>query len=104
MVRRIVIKDFVENVATNQDGEVIFLLIKQCLDHGESVEVSFENIFALNSSFINAAFVQLLEHYKFDDIRKYVKFKDSTKQINQLIQLRFKDEISKKNDENLATI
>ena len=102
MVNRLIkVSDVVNSVSFNRDGEVIFNMIKDALESGERVTVSFEGIYALNTSFVNSAFIELLENFSFEDIKRYVKFVDSTRQINSIIAKRFKDELE---NEILATV
>lgn len=101
MVKIIKVTDLVEKTTYNSDGEVVYNYIRNLLDNGEQVIVSFEDIHALNSSFINSAFIELLENYSFEHIRNNIKFTNSTKQINSLILKRFHDEV---NNELLATV
>lgn len=95
------VKDVLNSVSYNQDGEVIFDIIKNALLRKEQIRISFEGIYALNTSFVNSAFIELLEFFSFEEIQRNVKFVDSTKQINQIIAKRFKDELE---NEALATV
>lgn len=81
---------------TNDDGDVLFEILKENLNDGNKVDVSFEGIHGLNSSFVNSAFIRLLEFYSFDFIKMNIKFVDTNKQINQLISSRFKFETQKR--------
>ena len=86
------VKTFLAAYYTNEDGDVLHDEIVDCFDRGDSVIISFRGIPYLNSSFVNSAFIQLLEKYPFDYIKTHLTFKDSTKQINSLILSRFKFE------------
>jgi len=88
----IVIKNEVNSTSYNKDGDVIFNLIKNALQSKVQVTVSFEGIFAVNTSFINSAFIELLEFFTFEEIKSNLKFINSTKQINSIIAKRFNDE------------
>ncbi|WP_270659701.1 STAS-like domain-containing protein [Enterococcus thailandicus] len=81
---------------TNDDGDKLFHIIVEKINAGESVEISFEGIDSINSSFVNSAFISLLDFYTFDEIRKKVNFINTNKQINLLILNRFKFEVKKK--------
>jgi len=87
MVIRIL--DHVTSTSAYEDGDVIYRLIEGELHLKHEVTVSFAGIKSLPSAFINAAFIRLLEEFDFADIRSKVKFIDSTRQINRLIQDRF---------------
>ena len=102
MVKRMIkVTDIVNSVSFNQDGDVIFNMIKEALLNCEQVIVSFEGIYALNTSFVNSAFIELLGEFSFEDIKENVMFVNSTKQINSIIAKRFKDELE---NELLATV
>ncbi|WP_342505598.1 STAS-like domain-containing protein [Sporosarcina sp. FSL K6-2383] len=102
MVNFIRISDVVNSTSFNKDGEIIFDLVKTALLNNQQVTVSFEGIYALNTSFVNSAFIELLEHFSFDEIKNNLKFVDSTKQINSIIGKRFIDTVTK--NELLATM
>lgn len=53
-----------------------------------------DEILALNSSFVNSAFIELLNDYIFNFIKNNIRFVDSTKQINDIIKSRFAFEIN----------
>jgi hypothetical protein len=93
---KIVIIDYLDSFVTNDDGNKLFKVIKKHFDNNEFVEISFQGIKGLNSSFINSAFINLLDYYDFDYIKRHLSFKNSTKQINALILSRFKFETQSK--------
>lgn len=81
---------------SNDDGNVLFKEIEYLFNLEEKVNVSFEGISGLNSSFVNSAFIQLLNDFTFEFIKDNLKFSNSNKQINKLILSRFKYEINNK--------
>jgi len=87
MVIRIL--DHVRTASTYGDGEVIFGLIANDLREGRDVEVSFEGIRAVPSAFVNGAFVRLVESISPDVIKARLRFKNSTRHINEMIRSRF---------------
>lgn len=89
---RDLISDFSNN---NASGEILFQEIKNLFENQESVVVSFQGISEISSSFVNSAFIDLLEEYDFNYIRENLKFINSTKQINSLIKDRFSFEVKK---------
>lgn len=89
---KIFLTKVLENYTTNDDGDILFETIKKYFDNGKSVDISFEGVHGLNTSFVNSAFIQLLEIYSFDFIKKNLHFSESNKQINNLILSRFKFE------------
>lgn len=89
------IKDLVDQVYSNYDGMVIYNELKNQLENSNKVTVSFDEIGALNSSFVNSAFIELLNDYDFQFIKNNIQFVDSTKQINEMIKSRFAFEIKR---------
>lgn len=90
MVIRIL--DHVRQCYTSQDGAVISALIRNAFASGEKVKVSFNGVTDVPSSFVNGAFVALLDCYSFDYIRANLSVVDSTPQINDMIKRRFRFE------------
>ncbi|QTI79026.1 STAS-like domain-containing protein [Roseomonas marmotae] len=84
----ITVIDHAPNCQTYADGLIIAQLISDSLRRGEMVTLSFRGVYAVPSSFVNAAFVSLLNSYPADVIRRLVKITDSTRQINALIKER----------------
>jgi hypothetical protein len=87
MVIRIL--DYVSNASTYEDGDVIFKKILFEITQDRPVTISFEGISSVPSAFVNGAFIRLLEEFTFEKVRTYLRFSNSTKQINQLIKSRF---------------
>lgn len=81
---------------TRADGEVIAHVISSCLKRGDTVVVSFAGVYGVPSSFVNAAFISLLDDFTFGEIRARVKFANSTKLINDIIKRRFDFEVNKR--------
>lgn len=82
----------IEHVATASsydDGDVIFWLLLEPVLAGQKTEVDFSGITSVPSAFVNSAFVRLLEHVSFDQVRSSLTFVQSTRQINDLIRSRF---------------
>ena len=85
--------DYVKHCYTQEDGLKIFEVILPLLQKELHVTISFEGVKTVPSSFVNTAFINLLEHIAFDDIRKNLSFTKSTKQINEMIKTRFNFEV-----------
>lgn len=62
-------------VASN-DGQKVYDRIESALKHGRSVRLSFENVSALTSAFLNAAIGQLYGTFDTVTIRSNVKIVD----------------------------
>lgn len=90
------VMDYVEKCYSNSDGEIIFNIINKAFKESNKIIVSFEGVTSLNSSFVNSAFIELLDKYDFSIIQEKIQFKDSTSQINRIIKERFNFEVSRK--------
>lgn len=90
------VKTALKNYYTNDDGDKLFDIIVDNFEKDNPIQVSFRGIDSLNSSFVNSAFIRLLDVYTFDEIREKLSFVDTNKQINLLILGRFKFEVKKK--------
>lgn len=87
------IRDHITHAYTNADGEAIYRLVKHSLLANRPVVVSFAGIRDVTSSFVNSAFIDLLDSIEFDVIKKNLSFVDTTNQINQMIRSRFMFEV-----------
>lgn len=83
------VKDIVDNCSDNQSGLQILSLVEDYLKNDQPIEMSFEGIPYVTTSFVNSAFINLLDNYTFDTIKSRLTFKQTTVQINQLIKERF---------------
>lgn len=83
------VRDIVDNCSNNQSGLQILSLLEEYLKNDQQIEISFEGIPYVTTSFVNSAFINLLDHYTFDMIKSRMTFKHATVQINQLIKERF---------------
>lgn len=63
------ILNHVERCYSNDDGTVIFRLIKSNFDHGENVTVSFSGVNSITSSFTNSAFIELIKEYDINYVK-----------------------------------
>lgn len=86
--------DHVNRCYSNADGEIIQQQIRSHFLIGNKVIVSFKGIDSASSSFVNSAFIELLDDYSFDFIRSNLGFADSSKQINEMIKRRFDFEVN----------
>src|SRR5690625_4661688 len=88
--------NYVQRCYTNEDGAVIRELIKPKIAAGKPVDLSFKGVSALPSSFVNSAFVKLLDDLSFDQIKRSVRFSDSNAQTNDIIKERMSFEWERK--------
>lgn len=100
--------EYIKAGFTNQDGQIIFEKIMNAFCNKEKVEVSFEGIGGVSSSFVNTAFIQLLDYYEYSFIKENLKFSNMLKVNNDLIKKRFQFETENKspkisnNQDNLS--
>ena len=90
------IANHVNHCYSNSDGDIIFDLIMQEMKRGRKITLSFQEIDGVSSSFVNSAFIALLECFDFDFVRSHLSFANSTKQINEMIRKRFSHEVSRR--------
>lgn len=82
------VADFVPACDNVQQGDVLRVAILRALIDTAAVSVSFAGLTSATSSFVNAAFVDLLHDMSFDDIKERVRITNSTRQINDMIRTR----------------
>lgn len=80
--------DIVSSADTTEQGQAVLVRLLDELDHHQEITISFEGIHAATSSFVNVAFVPLLRHISFDDIKTRIRIVESTRQINGMIRAR----------------
>lgn len=89
------VRQSVEHCYTNEDGDVVGRLIAVALAQNNAAEVSFSGIDDVTTSFVNSAFVPLLDRYSLDYIKSHLRITNSTRQINTLIKDRLLREASR---------
>lgn len=99
---KIYVKDQVGRCYSNEDGLVINKIIQSYMVKNEIITISFKGIDGVTSSFVNTAFIELLNVYDFDKIKKLIRFVDTNSQINSMIKDRFIFEVNRRN--NLVVI
>lgn len=95
-MKTIIVKDLTEHQYSNEDGDVLFNRIHNEFKKGRKVLVSFEGIYALNTSYINSAFVQLLDYYSYSFIKEHLMLINSTGFINKAVKHRIEFEFKKR--------
>ena len=88
--------DFVDRCYNSEDGQVIHDVIVEKLGQDRELVVSMEGVDWVPSSFVNAAFISLLDMLAFSEIKKRLKFVNTTSQINEMIRTRFNFEANKR--------
>ena len=89
------LKNVLNQHVTNEDGDLLFSIIRDEFEKDNKVNISMLDVYGLNTSFVNSAFIQLLEHYSYDFIKKNLTFSNSNKQINDVILENFKYQTEK---------
>lgn len=82
------VKRLVDACDTNSRGEVVRAAIVSALAVNGIVVLSFSGLSNATSSFVNSAFVDLLETMPFDEIKQRVRVIDASRQIIDMIKLR----------------
>lgn len=89
----VVIANVISGRCYNQeDGARMAKVLKEKLTNRKSVTVSFVGIDTIPSSFVNAAFIALMDDFTFDEIKQFLSFSNTTRQINDMIKTRFEFE------------
>ncbi|KIL72505.1 STAS-like domain-containing protein [Bacillus badius] len=83
---------------SNTDGMMLKQLLLPELQQNKSVTVDFTDIGGTTSSFVNTAFIELLDHFDFAFIKAHLKFINSNSQINNMIKSRFLSEVERRQE------
>jgi Mg/Co/Ni transporter MgtE len=73
---------------TEADGAAVFAELSRELQRQDVVTLSFSGLKTASTSFVNTAFVPLLDLMPFQDIKRRLKVVESTRQINHMIKWR----------------
>jgi hypothetical protein len=71
---------------TYEEGETVRHAIERHFDRQESVTLSFAGVLAVSSSFVNAAFVKLLDRWPFDFVRSRLIIAEASQTTNWMVQ------------------
>ena len=83
------IRDFVSGANTSEEGEIVFRRLSNELSSQKAaIVVSFEGIQTATSSFVNVAFVDLLNSFSYAELKNRLRVINSTRQINNMIKTR----------------
>jgi hypothetical protein len=89
--------DIVKRCYSDADGQKLHIAILDYIRRGEPIVVSFDGVDVVPSSFVNAAFIVLLDEFDFERIKDLLSFSNTNPQINEMIKKRFMFEVSRKN-------
>lgn len=88
--------DLVARCYDADDGAVVRDFIRHAFARSEAVVLSFEGVESVPTSFVNAAFVELLDAHEFDFVKRNLKIVRSNQQINDLIRRRMSFEAARR--------
>ncbi|WP_373889861.1 STAS-like domain-containing protein [Massilia sp. H6] len=88
--------DIVRRCYSQDDGQKIYDVLCPRLTRGERIELSFDGVDTVPSSFINTSLIKLLDVVSFDTIKTNLRFVNTTKQINEMIKSRFDFEVNRR--------
>lgn len=88
--------DIVERCYSDMDGQKVYRAIFDCISKNEPVTISFDGVDVVPSSFVNSAFIPLLDDFSFETVKDNLSFIDSSPQINEMIKSRFLFEVARR--------
>jgi hypothetical protein len=89
------IKSIINYCDTYEDGQIVYKNIQFVLKNHEKLILSFKGINAISSSFINGAFIPLVNILGLDKFKQKIQIIDSNKTMNRLIVDRLNNENGK---------
>ncbi len=90
----ITIKSLITDCSTQESGEKIKNMILLGFNNKELVVISFDKIIAVSTSFINTAFIDLLNEYSYEYLKANLKIIKANNSIRNLITRRFRKELN----------
>lgn len=82
------VTDHLSGCATNEDGELLLALVEDEFAREGFATVDFHGVIYTTTSFVNSAFVPLLDRMPLDDIKKMLKIVRAYPQITSMIRER----------------
>jgi STAS-like domain of unknown function (DUF4325) len=73
---------------TEADGAAVYSELSKTLECQDVITLSFSGLKTASTSFVNTAFVPLLDVMSFDEIKQRLRIIESTRQINHIIKWR----------------
>ena len=68
------------------DGQRVFEVLRDALDDGREVSLSFEGVQSLTTAFLNAAVGQLLRHFEAEFLKIHLKARDLNAEQLELLR------------------
>jgi STAS-like domain of unknown function (DUF4325) len=82
------IRDIAHGADTADEGAAVLNVLSSAIASEDQIIVSFEGLQTATSSFVNAAFLPLLEKYALYELKRRIRVIESTRQINDMIKNR----------------
>ncbi len=73
---------------TNDQGHVIYECASTSIQNNKVVTFDFSGVTNVTSSFVNSAFIQLIDDFGYDKVKSFVVLKGLNKQIDNLLRDR----------------
>jgi hypothetical protein len=80
----LVLKDLIKDTSSNEQGEILFNLMKKYFNSSESFILEVDTDLSLSSSFLNSSFGQFLDLYGLISLKKIIKIKGSKFQFQKI--------------------
>lgn len=96
MVTRILVNEHSSPLQTHEEGSKIYHLIRAHFLKSEQVELSFEGVESVTSTFVNTAIVLLLDEHPIEYIKTNLKIIKTNSQINKMISYCLETGLKKK--------
>lgn len=84
----IFIHQLVDKCDTNAQGATVQAAIRASIINKDVVTLDFSGIPNVTTSFVNTAFVEIIDDFNFDVFKKYVSIVNVSRQISDLIRSR----------------
>lgn len=95
MVSVIKALDIVPDCYTWQSGDAVARVIRDAFLRDQAITISFAGVTDVPTSFVNAAFIALLDDFTFDFIKGHLKLVNCTRQIADVVRRRFDFELTR---------
>lgn len=82
----IFIRDIVKSCDTNAQGAIVYDTVLARLNKDCVLTLDFSGVFNVTTSFVNTAFVDLLDQLSFDTIKSRLAISNANRQVGALIR------------------
>ena len=91
--------DHVRHCDTAADGRIINRVLLKSLSCSREVELSFDGVFDVPSSFVNTAIVDLLNSFSEHDIKDRLRIVNATRQIADMVRRCLANGVKRRDDD-----